>query len=128
MNLFKSVRPSALAAALNGKGISDAGSSRDKMIEDLRGVIDEAQDLIQSVTDPSGERYRSAKDKLSSTLEDARALIDATRSAAQRNVGKALDTADEFVSANPWRAVIIAVSVGLTVAFLAMLASRSSGD
>ncbi len=55
-------------------------------------------------------------------------MIGATRAAAQRNVGKAIDTADDFVTGNPWRAVAVAVGIGLTVAFIAMLSTRGGED
>lgn len=126
MNMFRS-RAREARGLLNGRGAGQAGG-RDKLLDDFRAVISDAEDLLNAAGGEVTDRFTQARAKLAATLEEAKSGIGTTSLGMQRKVDKAVDWADSFVSRNPWRAVAIAAGIGLTIAFVGLLLTRGGED
>ncbi|MCV2217209.1 MULTISPECIES: DUF883 family protein [unclassified Thauera] len=95
--------------------------SKDKLVDDLKAIITDAEDLLALTADQTGdklgdlrgritERLAAAKDKLS---DAEAALIDSSKKAARAT--------DDYVHEHPWQSLGVAAGVAF---LLGLLASR----
>lgn len=80
--------------------------SRDLM-EELRAVIDDAEELLRATADQAGPKVQEARAKAEESL----------RQAKERILG-AGNELDQKVRANPWAAVGVAAGIGLILGVL----------
>jgi ElaB/YqjD/DUF883 family membrane-anchored ribosome-binding protein len=76
----------------------------DKLVQDLRTVVADAEDLIKATAGQTGERIEEVRARAEESVRSARARVQA---AAQELNGQVRD--------NPWTALGIAAGVGLVV-------------
>jgi ElaB/YqjD/DUF883 family membrane-anchored ribosome-binding protein len=96
----------------------DNAVSKDKLVQDLKIVISDAEDLLRATASTAGERVVAAREKVQDSLERAKLklaevediLIDRSKEAARAT--------DEYVRDNPWRAVGIAAGIGVIIGML----------
>ena len=79
----------------------------DKLMEDLRAVMSDAEVLLNATAGQAGEQAEQARARVEESLRAARAHLE--------GLGSRLD---EQVRANPWTAVGVAAGVGLLVGLL----------
>ena len=77
------------------------------MLEDLRAVIADAEELLRATADQAGPRAQEARARVEASLHEARERL--------QGVGQELDSK---VRANPWTAIGIAAAVGLIAGVL----------
>lgn len=96
----------------------DGETSRDKLVNDLKTLVSDAEDLLKATTNQAGEKVTAARQKIEQSLiEGKKALADAERAMIERS-REAADIADDYVRENPWNAVAIAGGVGLLIGIL----------
>ena len=79
----------------------------DKMMDELRAVIADAEELLRATADNAGPKVQEVRARAEETLRQAR-----------EHLGSAGRELDSQVRANPWAAVGIAAGVGLIVGVL----------
>lgn len=92
--------------------------TKDKLAQDLKIVIADAEDLLRATAGQAGEKVSAAREKIQDSLREAKVklaevedmLIDKGRQAARAT--------DEYVHDHPWKAVGIAAGIGLIVGLL----------
>jgi ElaB/YqjD/DUF883 family membrane-anchored ribosome-binding protein len=94
----------------------------DKLIEDLRTVIADTEELLKATANQAGARIAAARVKLEESLTVAKARIAEAQEAALARTKIAAKASDQYVRANPWNAVGIAAGVGFVLG--ALLARR----
>jgi ElaB/YqjD/DUF883 family membrane-anchored ribosome-binding protein len=90
----------------------------DRLIGDLKTVVEDAEELLRATAGQTGEKIAAARERAEDSLLAARErlgemqkeLIDQTRELAE--------SADSYVRKNPWQAVGIAAAAGLVVGLL----------
>ena len=82
-------------------------ASPDKLMDDLRAVIADAEDLLRATADQGGAKVEEVRARAEESLRAARARVQDT--------GRKLD---DQVREHPWTAVGIAAGVGLLVGIL----------
>ena len=90
----------------------------DKLIEDLRTVIADTEELLKATANQAGARIAAARAKLEESLKVANARIAEAQEAALARTKIAAKAADNYVRANPWNAVGIATGVGFVLGVL----------
>lgn len=96
----------------------DRTISTDKLVEDLRVLVRDAEALLQATAAQTGDRIDGLRERAKESLQQARArLADAEKEAA-REARAAAHATDQFVHRNPWQAVGIAAGIGLVVGLL----------
>lgn len=90
----------------------------EKLVQDLKLVIRDAEALLQATAGQAGEKIEGARAKARESLHQARERLEAAEKAAVREVKKTAASADEYVHGNPWQAVGIAAGVGLLFGLL----------
>ena len=89
--------------------------NKQKLVEDLRIVIADAEEILRVTADQAGEKIVELRGQISERLEDAKErlieveneLIGRTRAAAQAT--------EVYVQENPWQAMGIAAGIGLLI-------------
>ncbi|WP_420476789.1 DUF883 family protein [Noviherbaspirillum sp. ST9] len=94
------------------------GDIRDRLLEDLRLVIKDAEDLLRSSGLQLDEGYRLARARFESTLSDARSSLSSLEERVADGARDALDTTQQYVKENPWQAVGIGALTGLAIGLL----------
>ena len=92
--------------------------NRDKLMQDVKIVISDAEELLRATAAQAGEKVSAAREKVQDSLHRAKVklaeaedvLIDKGRQAAR--------VTDEYVHDNPWKAVGIAAGIGLLIGLL----------
>jgi ElaB/YqjD/DUF883 family membrane-anchored ribosome-binding protein len=94
------------------------GETKDRLVDDLKSLISDAEELLRATTNQAGEAVAAARQKIErSLIEGKKALSDAEQVVIQRSK-EAADIADDYVRENPWSAIGIAAGVGLLVGLL----------
>lgn len=100
--------------------VAEADKAREKLMGDLKGVIDEAEGWLDDAGGQTSENVRVVKEKFIAAVSTAKKdlikleedLVDRTKKAAKAT--------DEYVQDNPWKAVgagaVIGVLFGLLLA------------
>lgn len=90
----------------------------EKLMQDMRVVVTDAEDLLKATAGQTGERIEKIRAKAEESLRAARNRMQIAGTALQETATDAVGTVDEQVHRNPWTAVGIAAGVGLVLGIL----------
>ncbi len=90
----------------------------DPAIEELNRIVDQAETLLRSLGEQGGEAADAVRDRVTQTLNQAKARLSATASGAEEVAESLADRADDYVRSNPWQAIAIAALLGGVAALL----------
>lgn len=98
--------------------VNDSAVTKEKLVQDFRLVVADAEELLRATASQAGEKVSAVREKVQENLHRAKiklaeaedVLIDQGRQAAR--------VTDEYVHDNPWKAVGIAAGIGLVVGLL----------
>jgi ElaB/YqjD/DUF883 family membrane-anchored ribosome-binding protein len=96
----------------------DNAVSKDKLVQDLKIVISDAEDLLRATASTAGERVVAAREKVQDSLERAKVKLAEVEDALIDKSKEAARAADEYVHDHPWRAVGIAAGIGVIIGML----------
>ena len=92
--------------------------SKEKLIEDLKVVVTDAEELLKATANQTGERIAAARAKAEESLRAARVRVAEAQASLVKQAKVAAKTTDDYVHENPWQAVGIAAAVGLVLGAL----------
>jgi ElaB/YqjD/DUF883 family membrane-anchored ribosome-binding protein len=95
--------------------------SKDKFVADMKVVIADAEELLKATANAAGDKVTAARARMEDSLRSARIKVAEAQEVVVDKAKAAARATDDYVHANPWRAVSIAAGVGLV---LGMLISR----
>ncbi|MBL8202394.1 MAG: DUF883 family protein [Chromatiales bacterium] len=90
----------------------------EKLLRDLKTVVDDAEALLQATAAQTGERVDGIRERAKASLQQAKTRLMEAEGEALEQVREAAASADEFVQENPWQAVGVAAGVGLLLGLL----------
>jgi len=90
----------------------------DKLIEDLKVVIRDAEALIKATSAQTGEKIQEVRAKAEESLRQAKVRLTAAEAEALKQVREVADATEEYVRENPWQSIGIAAGVGLLLGVL----------
>jgi ElaB/YqjD/DUF883 family membrane-anchored ribosome-binding protein len=96
----------------------------DSTVEELTRIVSQAESLLRSLGEETGEAAEAVRDRVTETLQQARARLAATAGEAEAVVESLADRTDSYVRSNPWQSVAIAALLGGVVTYLITRASR----
>jgi ElaB/YqjD/DUF883 family membrane-anchored ribosome-binding protein len=91
------------------RGYSDA---RDQLVDDVKAVIGDVEELLKAVGAESKEKVASVKPRLEAGLLRARAQVAEMEEAVEARARRALHNADSYAHENPWKTAGVAAGVG----------------
>ena len=92
--------------------------SKEKLMQDLRVVVSDAEELLRATAGQAGEKAAAARERIQESLVAAKARLIAAEEAVVAKTKQAAKATDEYVHENPWKAVGIAAGVGLVIGML----------
>jgi ElaB/YqjD/DUF883 family membrane-anchored ribosome-binding protein len=91
---------------------------KDKLMNNLREVIADAEALLRMTADQAGEDAADIRSRVQTRMNQAKADLLHLQEAAVAKVKAAGHATDEFVHENPWQSIGIAAGVGLVLGLL----------
>jgi ElaB/YqjD/DUF883 family membrane-anchored ribosome-binding protein len=96
----------------------EACANREKLVSDLRKVIDDADEILRETAGVAGEKIAVLRGRITEHLNDAKARLEIVESQFVDKTKAVAQAADEFVNESPWQAVGIAAGVGVLLGIL----------
>ena len=93
-------------------------TSKDKLISDMKLVLLDVEDLLKSAAAATGETAVALREKAAGKLKLASEKLSHLQDAALLKGKEAAKLTDEYVHANPWKAVGLAAAAGFLVGLL----------
>ena len=93
-------------------------SAGDALIEDLKTSLDLAEQLLREAAETSGDKAADLRARALAALDQGRAALSDTQANLMEQGRKVVHDTDEYVQANPWKAVGIAGVAGLLLGAL----------
>ncbi|RZU02984.1 DUF883 family protein [Rivibacter subsaxonicus] len=95
-----------------------ANSTTDKLMQDLKVVVGDAEALLKATAGSAGEGASELRQKVQTSLAQARRDLRHLEEAAIERARAAGRAADDYVHDNPWKAIGAAAGVGLIIGLL----------
>lgn len=96
--------------------------TREKLRDDLREVMTDAEALLRSTASQVGEKASeasvAARAKLQDSLRAAKERLIAAETALAERTREAARATDQYVHENPWKSIGVAASVGVIIGML----------
>lgn len=89
-----------------------ASVTRDKLVEDVKVLTKDVQELLKATASVVGEKAAEARGKVEASLKEAQGKLAAVQESVTAKGREAVKVTDEYVRENPWNAVGIAAGVG----------------
>ena len=91
---------------------------KEKLMEDLRVVVADAEELLRATANQAGEGVASARERIKESLKNAKTRLASAEAAIVERTKQAAKVTDEYVHENPWKAVGIGTCVGVIIGML----------
>jgi ElaB/YqjD/DUF883 family membrane-anchored ribosome-binding protein len=93
--------------------------TKGKLMEDLRAVVADAEELLKATADQTGERIAAARGKAEESLKAAKTRLKEQDAAAGAKTKAVAKCTEDYVRDNPWKALGIAAAAGFILCILA---------
>jgi ElaB/YqjD/DUF883 family membrane-anchored ribosome-binding protein len=90
----------------------------DKLIEDLKVVIRDAEALIKATAAQTGDKIQEVRSRAEESLARAKVRLTEAEAEAMKQAREVADATEEYVRENPWQSIGIAAGVGLLLGVL----------
>jgi ElaB/YqjD/DUF883 family membrane-anchored ribosome-binding protein len=90
----------------------------DKLMDDLRTVIHDAEALLKATSAQTGEKLGEVRARAEESLRQARTRLAEAQQTVTQHAHELTAATDQYVRENPWRAVGIAAGVGVLIGLL----------
>jgi ElaB/YqjD/DUF883 family membrane-anchored ribosome-binding protein len=91
---------------------------RDKIAQDVKAVIADAEELLRVTASEAGERVAVARARIQEGLQQAKTKLGEAEELVADRTRQAARYTDEYVHDNPWQAVGVAVGIGLLLGLI----------
>ena len=98
--------------------MSENPASRDKLVQDMKVVIADAEDLLRATANQAGEKIAVARERIQDSLHQAKVKLAEAEALVTERAKQAARYTDEYVHENPWRAIGVAAGIGLLLGLL----------
>ncbi|MDY7577016.1 DUF883 family protein [Herbaspirillum sp. RTI4] len=86
--------------------------------DDMKALVKDAQELFREAAEATGDKAEALRDKGLTLLEAAIVTAQTAQTVALEKGKQVAADTDDYVHANPWRAVAISAGVGLLVGLI----------
>jgi ElaB/YqjD/DUF883 family membrane-anchored ribosome-binding protein len=97
---------------------NDATVTRDKLVQDLKVVVSDAEELLRATASQAGEKVAAVREKVQDSLHRAKIKLAEAEDVLIDKGKQAARVTDEYVHDNPWKAVGIAAGIGFVIGLL----------
>jgi ElaB/YqjD/DUF883 family membrane-anchored ribosome-binding protein len=93
-------------------------ATSERLITDLRAVVDDAEALLKATSAQTGEKVQSVRTRAEQSLQQARKRLAHVEADAAERAHKAAATAEAYVQEKPWQAIAVAAGIGFVLGLL----------
>lgn len=97
---------------------TEAAVTKDKLVQDFKIVVADAEELLKATASQAGEKVAVARERIQDSLHKAKVKLAEAEDIVIQKGKLAARATDEYVQENPWRSVGIAAGVGLIIGLL----------
>jgi len=90
----------------------------EKLKKELRAVVADVEELLKITANQAGEKIGEIRSKAAESLKSAKARLAQEEAVLKIKASSAAKTTDEYVRANPWKAVGIGALAGFILGIL----------
>lgn len=94
-------------------GLNESAVARERVMDDLRQLARDAEDLLKATAGDAGEKAREARARLAATVEKARATCDELQTRSLASAKAAVKKADDTIRTHPYESIGLAFGIGL---------------
>jgi len=98
---------------MNATKAHNPAAAREQLVEDMKAVIADAEDLLKATAGAAGDRVNAARARAEETIRNAKDKLSSFDDAVIDRAKEVAKTADDYVHENPWGAIGVAAVVGL---------------
>jgi ElaB/YqjD/DUF883 family membrane-anchored ribosome-binding protein len=91
---------------------------QDQLVNDLRAVVRDAQQLLDSGVSNCGAQASQARQRLESAMREVRQSWAESGSQARQHLSQWQQASDEYVHQHPWTTVGMAIGMGVAMGWL----------
>lgn len=91
---------------------------KEMLIEDLRHVVVDAENLLRATANQAGEGAAAARARIQDSLKTAKARLATAQGSIMERTRDAAKAADQFAHENPWKLFGIAAVTGTVIGML----------
>lgn len=103
---------------MSRKAATEVHAAGDRILDNLGGFIEGAEDLLKATKHFSGENLAAARARVEDELEGVRDALGEAQAYARDQARQAIRTTDRYVHRNPWQAIGVAMAVGVALGWL----------
>lgn len=93
-------------------------TAKDKLMEDLRTVAADVEELLRATAGQTGERVAEARAKAEESLRMAKARIEDAGAEIVSRARAAASRTDDYVHDKPWQSIGVAAGMAFLVGYL----------
>ncbi len=97
---------------------TDTNNARDRLVEDFKTVVNDAEELLKATAGQTGEKIDSVRARAEENLRKARARLGQMEVDLVERTKAAAKATDQLVHENPWQSVALATAVGFLIGML----------
>ena len=97
---------------------SQVNPNTDKLVEDLKVVMRDAEALLRATSAQTGEKIQEVRARAEESLKQARTRLTAMEDEAYQRAREVADATEGYVRENPWQSLGIAAGVGILVGLI----------
>lgn len=101
------------------RALEQFGRAGDRLARDFNSLIADGEDLLRAAASVPGEGLAVARTKFEEKLMSAKSALAETSQPILERTRETVAEADDYVHANPWSAVGVALAAGVIIGFLA---------
>lgn len=106
------------------EGNGQTGESRDRLLDDIKMVMREAEELLRSTSQQAGEGYQAARERFESTLSSAKVSLSELEEQVSATAREKMESTDRYVKENPWQAVAVGALAGIALGVVLGISRR----
>lgn len=92
--------------------------STDKLLDDLKAVVNDAEALLKATAGQAGEKMSAARVRAEASVRAARERMSEMQDDVLAQTKEMAEEADAYVRKNPWQAVGVAAVAGIIVGLM----------
>ncbi|HZP86548.1 MAG TPA: DUF883 family protein [Burkholderiales bacterium] len=93
-------------------------TTKDKLMDDLRTVAADVEELLRATAGQTGERVAEARARAEESLRAARVRLEETGAELASRAREAASRTDRYVHDKPWQSMGVAAAMAFLVGYL----------
>lgn len=120
--------PFGITTTESGHGVKALQQSKDKLVADLKLVVDDAQALLKEAMDTSAEGINAVPAYLEDRLSAVKSNFQRVKGAIESRTKHATDVTHIYIQENPWKSlgIVAAASVMMSILLVGACASTAA--